>query len=49
MKEFVEMVTVDIRSTATKRDRFLVRVSFLEIYNERITDLLVRKRNGGNE
>ncbi len=32
----------DIKNTASLNDRFLVRVSFLEIYNEKISDLLVR-------
>lgn len=31
----------DIENFANKSDRFLVRISFLEIYNEKISDLMV--------
>ena len=33
--------SLDIESCPSKTDRFLVRTSFLEIYNERISDLMV--------
>lgn len=32
----------DIQTNADSNTKFLVRASFLEIYNERISDLLVR-------
>ena len=36
---------LDIENFPNKSDRFLVRVSFLEIYNEKISDLMVSSRH----
>jgi kinesin family protein 3/17 len=36
---------IDIKTKASIRDRFLVRVSLLEIYNERLSDLLDPSRD----
>ena len=34
-------MTLDIEGFPSKSDKFLVRVAFLEIYNEKISDLMV--------
>lgn len=36
------MIHADIQTNADSNAKFLVRASFLEIYNERISDLMVR-------
>ena len=40
---FIFSMYTDIEEFPSKSDRFLVRVSYLEIYNEKISDLMVRK------
>ena len=37
----IDPICTDIENFVKKDDRFLVRTSFLEIYNEKISDLLV--------
>ncbi len=32
----------DIENYPSKKDRFLVRTSYMEIYNEKLSDLMVR-------
>ena len=36
------MLHADIQTNADSNAKFLVRASFLEIYNEKISDLMVR-------
>ena len=39
---FMMYTPADIQTNANSNTKFLVRASFLEIYNERISDLMVR-------
>lgn len=39
--DFLNGMITDIEHYPNKRDRFLVRTAFLEIYNEKISDLMV--------
>lgn len=39
--EYLLVLTVDIQNQASSSARFLVRCSYLEIYNEKISDLIV--------
>ena len=41
MIQCLDKSAADIENCPSRNDRFLVRTSFLEIYNERISDLLV--------